>query len=124
MRKTFAIALLAGLLGFGGMTVEHASAGDWQGILAWCVDNTGAPDCEGLYHTLGADDCLALGIGGGTGAGNRQCLIHKARLMASQGHCQVAFQLARACQCHNGNALREVDGAGVSAVCKWLGGPG
>jgi hypothetical protein len=108
-----------GLLLLAGIPVGSADA-DWQGNLAWCAGDTGAPDCPEQYVAVGAQSCLGLGVGGGTGMGNRQCLIYQARYLASQGYCAPAFATALVCQCQNSDARQEILSAGMNAVCNWL----
>jgi hypothetical protein len=94
---------------------------NWERHIDWAKKDTGAPDCPVDYIGYdGGRECLVIGIGGGTGAGNRKCLMNLARSEAFRGKCDVAYDMALTAQCHNGKSKRELQRVSQEAVCNYL----
>lgn len=96
----------------------------WTEHLKWAEGNTGAPDCPDQYNGFGqkAQECLALGIGGATGQGNRRCLMTLASQAASNNKCGDAFQMVLTTQCHNNSVRDQLRIVGEKKICDWLAG--
>ncbi|MFJ3153481.1 hypothetical protein ACIPIX_04950 [Pseudomonas protegens] len=93
---------------------------DWKRHIDWARKDSGAPDCiaEYTFHK-GGPECLAIGFGGGTGHGNRQCLMGFATNEAYR-NCDSAYAMVLTTQCHNGAAQRDLKAAGPEKVCAYL----
>lgn len=120
-----AVLLFIGTLAMPTHTALAQEKPDWQKHIDWCSRDTGAPDCPAEYVALSADLCLVLGVGGGTGIGNRACLIQLARLTAiaalqDSSVKGLAMQRTMQCQCHNHAARDTIVAAGEDAVCAYL----
>lgn len=113
MSKYIAASIL-----FLAFFIFQADAGDWRAHLSACAQDAAsggsvAPAaCQPRFVGLGAVNCIAVG--------GRACLIDHARGAASAGDCQLAFEMAAACQCNNPGAESDIRLAGVAAVCRWL----
>lgn len=100
------------------------AAEPWEEYLLWAQRDTGAPDCPGNYTIFGqkALECLAIGFGGGTGQGNRSCLMTLAGTAAEENKCGDAFQMVLTTQCHNDPVQQELRAVGQQKICSWLKG--
>lgn len=115
------LVLEIGFLSFGATCGIALAQADWEKHLAWSSSNTGVPDCPAFYNEVpGGSACLAAGIGGGTGVGNRSCLMSIAKGAAQVGDADLALRIALICQCHNPGAQRQIQTAGATAVATWL----
>jgi hypothetical protein len=83
---------------------------EWEQMLEWCSIDAGAPDCPNQYADLGLTGCLT--------SVPRPCLIREA-VKVARNQPQLAFRIARACQCHNTRAVRILD-VHEGEVIEWL----
>lgn len=106
------------------MSATSVAAASVQDHFLWSLGDTGAPDCPQQYASYGeaAVQCLIIGTGGGTGVGNRSCLMGLASQAASQNNCAMAFQMFMTTQCHNSEAQSQIMSAGIQNVCSMFRG--
>ena len=99
---------------------------EWQRNIDWAHNDTGAPDCPGLYTaTTDLQACAALGLATGNKNGNRKCVIELAMAAAKTGDPRleaVAYSYVLLTQCHNDNARRGLENAGLNNVVAYLKG--
>lgn len=118
--KTWICTLVLVSAFVSGCTTPESDA--WKRHIVWAKQDSGAPDCAAEYSLhKGGPECLVIGIGGGTGHGNRQCLMGFATNEAYRD-CGKAYSAVLTTQCHNGAAQRELRSAGPEKVCNYLKG--
>lgn len=118
MKTSRVILLFVLALGSAGVSAEP-----WERHVAWSLRDTGVPDCPQDYLAYAeGSQCLVQGLGGGTGWGNRACLMRFAinKVRGHSNDCLVAFSMALTAQCHNSVAVRDLENAGAMAVCLYL----
>jgi len=91
---------------------------EWVDHIEWCRQDGGQPPCTNRVPA----PCTLFG-------GGRQCMIDNARDAARLyqsnpgAHplgCDTAYELVKACQCHNKEAEDSINRAGRDAVCGYL----
>ncbi|MFV5365407.1 hypothetical protein [Acinetobacter oleivorans] len=108
------------LIGIQLLGINQLVFAEWKEHVKWSFHDTGAPDCPEQYLGAGGPDCLVMGTGGGTGTGNRSCLMAKARADAERGRCTEAIQKLIVTQCHNSKAKKEIIAANDQEVCDYI----
>ncbi|MBY5698504.1 hypothetical protein [Rhizobium leguminosarum] len=119
-------ALVLSLFIAGESIADPVAIDEWQKHVKWSTENTGVPNCEGMYMAANMNHCLAAGVSAYAGrdpprwVGNRSCVMASAIGNAHAGNCGGAFGLTLLTQCHNGAAQTQLQQAGPDRVCEFL----
>lgn len=129
MRTNALLVLMVTL--FGGVTgAASQELAPWQKHIQWSLGNQGPVECPADFISHGVADCyqnqlLKDGCGDfctnlPPGLTGRACAMARAVILAKNGQCAAAFNLAIISQCHNGAAQQDYKNIGMQAVCQEL----
>ncbi|WP_139811979.1 hypothetical protein [Ensifer aridi] len=93
----------------------------FERTVTWSANDGGVVECPVEFGALGLGKCLPGGIDAlGTLNQGRACAMTIAIELAKNNHCQPAFAITKATQCHNASEQNVLMQAGVMKVCELL----